>query len=77
MQSLDAWPRSAGEAEKNAEQKGIRDHTAALDEVLRHLDASFPGDIRASMQAVGHRCAPRLTSFYNLGLESVPKTIST
>mmetsp|Transcript_13439 Transcript_13439/g.40646 ORF Transcript_13439/g.40646 Transcript_13439/m.40646 type:complete len:369 (+) Transcript_13439:481-1587(+) len=55
MQSLDAWPRSAGEAEKNAEQKGIRDHTAALDEVLRHLDASFPGDIRASMQAVGHR----------------------
>lgn len=63
--------RSAGEAEKKAEQKGIRDHTAALDEVLCHLDASFPGDIRASMQAVGHRCAPRLSDFYCMIIEFV------
>lgn len=48
---------SAGESDAKQEvvDKPIKDHTIALDEVLRHLEATSSTDIRSSMQAVGHR----------------------
>jgi acetate kinase len=52
----DEGKRAGAKSEGQQEAKvPIKDHTAALHQVMQHLQSSASNDIRSSMRAVGHR----------------------